>query len=124
VVGETLILMTQAEVLIMTYVMVLTALAAYLAYALLKSRSYRPRAEAAKPYLSGEGEEVVSRVHAPSTGLYWGFIKGWGMRMYAFLRDSMHNGVLSDWASYMALWLCGGLIIALAAVIAYIAWGG
>ena len=120
----TLVLVTQAEILVMSSIMVLTALVFALFYALLKNRSYRLRAEAAEPYLSGEGEEVVSRVHAPSAGLYWGFIKGWGKRMYAFLRDEMHNGVLSDWASYMALWLCGGLIIALAAVIDYVVWGG
>ncbi len=120
----TLVLVTQAEILVMSIIMVLTALVFALFYALLKNRSYRLRIESAEPYLSGEGEEVVSRVNVPSAGLYWGFVKGWGKKMYAFLRDEMHNGVLSDWATYMALWLCGGLVIALAAVIAYVVWGG
>ena len=122
--GETLVLMAQTEILVMSSIMVFTALVIALVYALLKNRSFRFRTEAAEPYLSGEGEEVVSRVNAPSLGLYWGFIKGWGRRMYAFLKDEMHNGILSDWASYMALWLCSGLVLALAAVVAYVVWGG
>ncbi len=114
----------QELVVVLTSLMLVSAGALALAYKLLRPK-YPPRGgESSNPYLSGEGEDVVTSVHAPSTALYWGFVKGWGARLYGYLRETLHNGNLSDWSSYMSLWLSAGLIISALATVAYLVWGG
>ncbi len=122
--GVTISIPPQELALVLSGAMVLGALALAILYKALKPKTRLRQDLSSEPYLSGEGEEVVSEVTAPSLGLFWGFIEGWGMKLYDYLRDKMHNGILSDWGSYMAAWMCLATLIAAAAVIEFIVWGG
>ena len=122
--GVVITLTPQELVLALTGAMGLGALALGLLYKALKPKHEVREDLSTEPYLSGEGEEVVTEVTAPSPGLFWGFVSGWGKKLYGYLRERMHNGILSDWGSYMASWMCIASLVAAAAIIGYLIWGG
>ena len=115
---------SQIGVLILTGVMVLVAGIVAALFELTKPKHAEGgESEKYNPYLAGEAESVVSRVDAPIDALYWGFVKGWGKKLYLYLREVMHSGNLNDWGSYMSLWMGIGSLIALVGIVAYIIWG-
>lgn len=121
--AEVVIVGTPLETLILSALMGLVAVVTALIYLALRPKYDRWGGQAEEPYLSGEGPEIVRRSEAPSPSLFWGFILGYFRKLYAFLRDYMHTGRLSDWAAYMAGWL--GLAGALALIVSIYAliWG-
>jgi len=114
----------QMEVLILTTALFMAAGLLALFYLIVRPKGIHRSGEVADIYLSGESERIVRSIDIPSSSLLWGLIIGWGRKLYRFLRDEMHNGILSDWASYMALWMCISLLISGAAIIAYFIYGG
>lgn len=114
---------TQAEVLLLTAVMLLVAGLIGLLYVFSKSKFPGREGESVNPYLAGEPESALSRIDAPSNTLYWGFIRGWAGKVYDYLRSVMHSGRLNDWAAYMSAWIGVASVIALAVTVAYIVWG-
>ena len=115
---------SQVGVLILTGVMVLVAGIVAALFELTKPKPEESsEGEKLNPYLAGEPESVVTRVDAPIDALYWGFAKGWGKKLYNYLREVMHSGNLNDWCSYMSLWMGIGSLIALVGIVAYIIWG-
>ncbi|MGC8974618.1 MAG: hypothetical protein ACP5KB_00280 [Thermoprotei archaeon] len=87
--------------LFLSSVLLFSAFTMYLVYVLLSRRAGKTSSEYSEPYIGGEPANVVRSVDISVRGLFWGIVRGAGRRVYTFLRDQMHNGVLNDWGVYM-----------------------
>ncbi|MEM0340303.1 MAG: hypothetical protein QXN05_04775 [Acidilobaceae archaeon] len=67
-------------------------------------------------YVGGEEASSLSISYPSTTALYWGFTQRVLKEVYRVLRNAVHTGKLSDWASYMSLWYLILMLIALAIV--------
>lgn len=100
-----LILDPASATLLLSSVLILTAVTVYLAYAAL-SRKDRPGSEEyGEVYIGGEPKTVVRSIDVPVRNLFWGVVWGAGRRLYSYLRDRMHNGVMNDWGVYMITYI-------------------
>lgn len=82
-------------------------------------RKGRISIEGDEMYVGGESEDVL-RYKLPSIiALYWGIIKKAWKKAVDYLKEAIHTGVLSDWYSYMSMWLGFLLFIALITIMLY-----
>ncbi len=91
--------------LILSGVLVFTALIMWIIYTLVKSNPVKVSEEFKEPYLAGEPPTTVSKIDIPSHTLFWGFIYGLSRKLYHYLRERMHSGVLNEWGEYMVAYL-------------------
>ncbi|RLG83568.1 MAG: hypothetical protein DRO40_04280 [Thermoprotei archaeon] len=82
-------------------------------YALLRAKYGRRGGEASEMYIGGEHPSILSRPSAPTTGLYWGFVRAFAKKLYFYIRDIVHSGRLNEWAAYMSTWFGFLMITAL-----------
>ncbi len=73
---------------------------------------------AAARYRAGGGEEpYTSGLDYPEEDLsvpdifFWSIVRYHGRRLYGFLRDRLHNGVLDNWLAWMLGWLLGLFVL-------------
>jgi len=113
----------QMLIIISSASMFFIALVAGLIY--LAMRSGRPSTtvseEAREIYVCGEPPSVVSSPTGSTESMYWGFVRSIARTLYRYFRDLMHTGKLSDWAGYMSGWYGFLVVIALIAIIYYLA---
>lgn len=91
--------------LFLSSVLVASSLVMYLIYVSLSRKTTQVGSEYSEPYIGGEPADVIRSVDVPVHNLFWGIVRGTGRRLYMFLRDQMHNGVLNDWGVYMATYI-------------------
>lgn len=91
--------------LFLSSVLVVSSLAMYLIYVSLSKKTAQTSSEYSEPYIGGESASIIRSVDVSVRNLFWGIVRGAGRRLYAFLRDQMHNGVLNDWGVYMATYI-------------------
>jgi len=113
----------QTLIIVSSTSMFFVALVAGIVY--LAMRSGKPSTtvseEAREIYVCGEPPSVVSSPTGSSESMYWGFVRGIARTLYRYFRDLMHTGKLSDWAGYMSGWYGFLVVIALIAIIYYLA---
>jgi len=91
--------------LILSGVLAFTALITWFIYSVVKSNPTNVSEEFKEPYLAGEPTSTLSRIDAPSNTLFWGFIYGLSRKLYHYLRERMHSGILNEWGEYMSVYL-------------------
>lgn len=102
--------------LFLSGVLAFSSLVMYLIYVSLSRKTTRSSSEYSEPYIGGEPANIIRSIDVPARNLFWGIVRGTGRKLYVFLRDQMHNGVLNDWSVYMVTYV--GLL-ALISIIMY-----
>ncbi|MEM2038886.1 MAG: hypothetical protein QXN79_00135 [Zestosphaera sp.] len=100
--------------LFLSGVLVLSSLVMYLIYVSLSRKTIQTSSEYSEPYIGGESVTAIRSVDVSVRNLFWGIVRGAGRRLYTFLRDQMHNGVLNDWGVYMVTYI--GLLVLVALI--------
>jgi len=100
--------------LFLSGVLVFSTLVMYLIYITLSRKTSQTSSEYSEPYIGGEPANVIKSVDVSVRNLFWGVVRGAGRRLYTFLRDQMHNGVLNDWGVYMVSYI--GLLTLIALI--------
>lgn len=91
--------------LFLSGVLVFSSLVMYLIYISLSRKTMQSSSEYSEPYIGGESSNIIRSIDVPVRNLFWGIVRGAGRRLYTFLRDQMHNGVLNDWGVYMVTYI-------------------
>jgi hypothetical protein len=100
--------------LFLSGVLAFSALVMYLLYVSLSRKTSQTSSEYSEAYIGGEPLSVIRSVDVSVRNLFWGIVGGAGRRLYSFLREQMHNGILNDWGVFMVIYM--GLLL-LAALI-------
>lgn len=100
--------------LFLSSVLVFSTLVMYIIYTLLARKAPQTSSEYSEPYIGGESASVIRSVDVSVHNLFWGIVRGAGRRLYTFLRNQMHNGVLNDWGVYMVAYV--GLLALIALI--------
>ena len=119
----TIFLDPYTELIVELGLAVFIAFFVYLIHLILKPRHKRVSSEASDMYIGGEKPEILSRPYAPTSGLYWGFVRAFAKRVYMYIRYVMHSGILTTWATYMAGWFGFLLVLALLSIALALTWG-
>lgn len=102
---EALILDSASATLLLSSVLLLTAATTYLIYVALSRKDKPDSGEYGEAYIGGEPKTVIRSLDVPVRNLFWGMVWGAGRRLYNYLRDRMHNGVMNDWGVYMITYI-------------------
>lgn len=100
--------------LFLSSILMISTLVMYLIYISLSRKTKQSSSEYSEPYIGGEPASVIRSVDISVRNLFWGMVRGAGYRLYKFLRDQMHNGILNDWGVYMSSFI--GLLALIALI--------
>ncbi|MEO3993159.1 MAG: hypothetical protein QN229_02455 [Desulfurococcaceae archaeon TW002] len=92
--------------LLLSSVLMFSSLVMYLVYIILSRKTTQSSSDYSEPYIGGEPANIIRSIDVSVRNLFWGIVRGGaGRKLYTFLRDQMHNGVLNDWGIYMVTYI-------------------